>query len=70
MPQCLFCEGGYDYLVHGACISEYDRRKENGVCTVCGERERHEGRNRCMGCIDAWKASGNIEYRGYPPGGP
>ena len=66
MDICRYCGGeiGPENLgnsAHDACLSEYSRRKDSGLCVSCGEETDGYQCEECHG-------SGRMEYDNYPGG--
>ena len=62
MP-CEYCGGGTRN--HAKCENEWRRRRDEHVCTSCGDRKMEYGWS-CGVCHGEFMAGRVAPYRGYP----
>ena len=66
MTDCNFCGNPFasNEFGHKACIDEYGRRHDKGLCIACGLEKAVSKSDWCKSCTD----SGNTSVRNYPYG--
>lgn len=65
MVLCTYCSGELGSrapLNHEECVSEFRRRRDAGICVICGEADAMWSGGGCIKCA----AAGRPPYRNYP----